>query len=302
MLSKIIQEIKLKYPFVKLEVYETGNKIELQQIEVPPMYQNGGIGHDIIQTLQTYAKSVGKPIVLRPEAETKQKANLFRFYKSLGFVKNAGKKMDYTLSSPTAQTMYWKHESITFKDFVLNEFGEFNTEEIQFTYKNGKYEYNFIIDDLQYSFYFTNKPIKIESQIIVPYQDSYSIAFGVIKEKRGIQGVDYQLTNRGKPFTVYAKIFSAFKKFLDDFEPNGFGFIGSTSAMDVTYNKFYEKYLSSLFMRIDDMQYIKRTYYQKLNPQMKQVVDEYANRLIPSVNAFLAQTKQDKRLERRLGN
>jgi GNAT superfamily N-acetyltransferase len=300
MLSKIIKEIQLKYPFVKLEVYEIGNKIELQQIEVPPMYRNGGIGHDIIQTLQKYAMSVGKPIVLRPEAETRQKASLFRFYKSLGFVKNSGKNMDYTLSSPTGKTMYWKHESTTFKDFVLNEFGEFNTEEVQFTYKNGKYEYNFDINGLQYSFYFTNKPIKIDSQIIVSYQDAYSIAFGVVKERRGIQGMDYTLTNQGKPFSVYTKVFSAFKKFLDDFEPNGFGFIGTTSAMDVTYNKFYERYLSSIFMRLDDMQYIRRSYYQKLNPQMKQLVDDYSKRLLPAVNAFLTQTKQDKRFERRL--
>jgi len=298
MLSKILKEIQLKYPFVQLEVYETGHKIELQKIEVPPMYRNGGIGHDIIQTLQTYAKSVGKPIVLRPEAETRQKANLFRFYDSLGFVKNKGKNADYTLSSPTAKTMYWKHESISFKDFVLNEVGEFNTDDIQFTYNNGRYEYDFNIDDLQYKFYFINKAIKIEQQIIVSFQDSYSIAFAVMRQKGGIQGTDYGLTNKGTPFTVYGKIFSAFKKFVDNFEPNGLTFTGTTAAMDVIYNKFYERYLSPTFMRLDDVQYIKKAYYQKLNPQLKQLVDDHAGRLVPTVNAFLAQTKKDKRFER----
>jgi hypothetical protein len=114
-MEELLNQIREKYPFVKLWAYESPVKIELQQIEVDPEYRGQGIGSEIIRILQNYAKSVGKPIVLRPEAERGRKKDLERFYKDLGFVHNKGKHIDYSLTSPMAKTMYWR-----FKEW-LNE-------------------------------------------------------------------------------------------------------------------------------------------------------------------------------------
>ena len=95
-----------EYPGLKLDAYAAPEKIELQQIEAP--VKGGGIGTAVIQKLQDYARSVDKPIVLRPEPEPRKKEALMRFYKNLGFVVNKGRNKDYTLSSPFALTMYWK--------------------------------------------------------------------------------------------------------------------------------------------------------------------------------------------------
>ena len=50
-------------------------------------------------------------IVVMPEAERGRKSDLERFYRNLGFVRNRGRNMDYTLSSPLAGTMYWRPEA-----------------------------------------------------------------------------------------------------------------------------------------------------------------------------------------------
>lgn len=107
-MEELLQQIRLRYPGVKLWAFESADRIELQQIEVPVDQRDGGIGTEIILLLQNYAKSVGKPIVLRPEPDRGKKAALERFYKRLGFVVNSGRHKDYTLSAPFAKTMYWR--------------------------------------------------------------------------------------------------------------------------------------------------------------------------------------------------
>lgn len=106
-LETIVIDIMSRYPGVRLEAYETGHKIELMQIKIPESDRNQGLGTEIIRNLQDYARSVKKPIVLRPEAEKGHKADLERFYKRLGFISNSGRNIDFTLSSPTSRTMYW---------------------------------------------------------------------------------------------------------------------------------------------------------------------------------------------------
>lgn len=103
--------ITRNHPGVKIHAYETGYKIELMQIVVPRENRGGGVGTEIIRTLQDYARSVGKPIVIRPEAERGRKGDLDRFYRELGFVHNKGRNMDYALSSPMAGTMYWRPDT-----------------------------------------------------------------------------------------------------------------------------------------------------------------------------------------------
>ena len=103
-MESLLDEIREKYPFVKIWAFESSNRIELQKIEIPFEHRGKGIGTDIIKRLQKYAQLVGKPIVLRPEAERGRKKDLERFYKGLGFVNNRGRNMDYSLS----RTMYWR--------------------------------------------------------------------------------------------------------------------------------------------------------------------------------------------------
>lgn len=107
-MESLLNNIREEYPFVKIWAFESSNRIELQQIEIPFEHRGRGIGSEIIKRLQKYAHSVGKPIVLRPKAERGRKRDLERFYKRLGFVDNKGRNMDYTLSSPMSRTMYWR--------------------------------------------------------------------------------------------------------------------------------------------------------------------------------------------------
>lgn len=115
-MEELLNQIRSQFPNVDIDAYESKYHIELMTIKVPTELQNQKIGTHIIQLLQNYAKQQNKPIVLRPQADKGQKANLLRFYKNLGFVQNKGRNIDYTLSSPTAQTMYWK-----FKEWLNNE-------------------------------------------------------------------------------------------------------------------------------------------------------------------------------------
>lgn len=105
-LSSLIDNIKKQYPGIHIEVYENPQKINLSSIIVPQ--KNQGIGTKVVNMIKDYAKKVRKPIVLIPDAEKGKKQALDRFYKNLGFVANKGRKVDYSLSSPFAKTMYWK--------------------------------------------------------------------------------------------------------------------------------------------------------------------------------------------------
>lgn len=106
-LDLLVSYILKRHPGLELSAYETSNKIELTSIEVPEEFRGSGIGTKIVRELQDYARSVAKPIVIRPEAERGRKGDLERFYKSLGFVHNKGRNTNFILSSPTSRTMYW---------------------------------------------------------------------------------------------------------------------------------------------------------------------------------------------------
>lgn len=107
-IDKVLAEIQEKFPFAEVSAYESKYKIELTAIKLPSDRRGAGIGTEIIRAIQNYAVSVGKPIVINPEAEKGRKSDLDRFYKSLGFVANKGKNVDFALSSPLAKTMYWR--------------------------------------------------------------------------------------------------------------------------------------------------------------------------------------------------
>jgi hypothetical protein len=107
-LDALVSEIVSRHPGLRLDAYEAKDKIELMFLELPKESRGMGVGTSVIRELQGYARSVGKPIVLRPEAERGRKDDLDRFYRNLGFVHNRGRNMDFVLSSPTSRTMYWR--------------------------------------------------------------------------------------------------------------------------------------------------------------------------------------------------
>jgi|LakMenE18May11ns_1017448.scaffolds.fasta_scaffold9620617_2 GNAT superfamily N-acetyltransferase len=117
-MDEFLNNLKIKYPTVDVDAYENKFRIELMNLKVAPEHQGQGIGSKVIQELQHYARSQGKPIVLRPEAERGRKKDLERFYKGLGFVDNKGRNIDYSLSSPVAKTMYWRFKE--WVEFVLD--------------------------------------------------------------------------------------------------------------------------------------------------------------------------------------
>lgn len=106
-LEAFLSALRERHPGLRLEAYETKEKIELMSIEVPEGSRGMGVGTEIIRNIQDYARKVGKPIVLRPEAEKGRKGDLDRFYRGLGFVHNRGRNTNFVLSSPTSRTMYW---------------------------------------------------------------------------------------------------------------------------------------------------------------------------------------------------
>lgn len=107
-LDAVVAGIVARHPGLKLDACEAKEKIELMSIEVPKGSRGMGIGTEVVRALQDYARGVGKPIVIRPEAQRGRKGDLDRFYKSLGFVHNRGRNTDFVLSSPTSRTMYWR--------------------------------------------------------------------------------------------------------------------------------------------------------------------------------------------------
>jgi predicted GNAT family acetyltransferase len=127
-LGAVLSKATEKHPGVQISAYENKHNIELMQIKVPEDARGGGIGTEIIKAIQEYARSAGKPIVIRPAAEKGRKGDLERFYKGLGFVHNRGRNVDFTLSSPTASTMYWRpqgHSEHVVRENQLDELESF---------------------------------------------------------------------------------------------------------------------------------------------------------------------------------
>lgn len=108
-LNDLIQRLRNEYPLSKLEAWvPQGHHIELANIEVRPDSRGKGVGSTVIKRIQDFAREKGLPIMLRPMADRGKKEALYRFYRSLGFINNRGRDMDYELSSPFSTTMFWK--------------------------------------------------------------------------------------------------------------------------------------------------------------------------------------------------
>lgn len=108
---------KWKDDGISVTAYARGDDITLSEIRVPKDQRGQGIGTKTMQELLDYAQSNGMRVLLTPSTDfgATSKARLERFYRSFGFVKNAGRNKDFG----TSETMIWtpKDES---KSFMLN--------------------------------------------------------------------------------------------------------------------------------------------------------------------------------------
>jgi len=108
-LDQLVDSLKKEFPQLEdLYAWETDSRIEISAIKVYPDVQGKGVGSEVLNRFKKYAASVGKPIVLAPEAEPRKKAALQRFYKNAGFVNNKGRYQDYSLAKAFASSMYWR--------------------------------------------------------------------------------------------------------------------------------------------------------------------------------------------------
>jgi GNAT superfamily N-acetyltransferase len=106
--QKLIDSLRKQYAGVVLWASEHEAKISISDIKVPKEMRDQGIGSAILAAIKQYAASVGKPIVLSPAPERGKKAALNRFYQRNGFNLNAGKNIDFGLSSSFRKTMVWR--------------------------------------------------------------------------------------------------------------------------------------------------------------------------------------------------
>jgi hypothetical protein len=160
---------------------------------------------------------------------------------------------------------------ISFKQYLL-EFGDINaimSNDIELEKTEDGYEYNFGKHKI-YMMY-------DEMHVLIgkwPMQDAIKI---LDKDHCYLIGLTYDnryaATNAGNEFNVYATVFKAMKKFLEIANPEGIKFSGVSSEMDILYNKFYRKFLSPTFMKIDWENYIKKSVFQTLPEEHKKIIE-----------------------------
>lgn len=101
----MLQEIKARHAPVKMQVTENECGITVDAIIVPADLRRQGRGTAAMMDLQAYARSVGKPIALTPDSIFgTPKSVLVRWYKSLGFRMNTGRRKDFRFQ----ETMIWE--------------------------------------------------------------------------------------------------------------------------------------------------------------------------------------------------
>lgn len=106
--KELEKSLELEYPEIQdLHLYIKSNgSLFIGSIRVKKEHRRKGIGKTIITKIKKFADENNLVISLAPEAEPRYKEKLDRFYKSLGFVANKGRKKDYRLAAPFSRTMY----------------------------------------------------------------------------------------------------------------------------------------------------------------------------------------------------
>lgn len=85
---------------VSLSLSESGGKLTVSKIVVPPEMRNQGIGTEIMSAVTQYADAVGKPVTLTPSTDFGGRSvkTLEAFYKRLGFGSNTGRSKDFSFT------------------------------------------------------------------------------------------------------------------------------------------------------------------------------------------------------------
>lgn len=159
---------------------------------------------------------------------------------------------------------------------------------------NGVYESSFIINNEEYKVTFKPYTMLVASKPGDGFYPSKRIALtennSFLIELKG--PASHSLTNRQVPFTVYKNMLASIKRFIEMKRPAGLIFTGYVMSMDIIYNRFYEKFLKSMYTRIDKENYIRNDVLPKLDYLDSDQADR-ANQFFSK----LKQTKIDRRKE-----
>lgn len=97
-----LSEVQTAWTSVGIEhsIVESRSRISLGKILVPAGQRGRGIGSAAMQMLNEYADFTGQAVLLSPSDEfgATSKSRLQRFYQRIGFLRNAGKHRDFTIS------------------------------------------------------------------------------------------------------------------------------------------------------------------------------------------------------------
>jgi len=111
-LQQLVKSLEEQHPEIQsLSAWESGHEVKLDDITISPSKRGQGIGSIVMRELKRFAASVGKPLVLTPEADRGKKGALDRFYRGHGLIYNRGRNKDYRLGGTFGPTMYWRPDS-----------------------------------------------------------------------------------------------------------------------------------------------------------------------------------------------
>lgn len=156
-----------------------------------------------------------------------------------------------------------------------------NLDDVRLTPTPGKaFYHHFKIDDNDYTVSFSPTSIETAHTGVIT-NNAYEIVF------RGPKL--FSTTNLGRAPTIYAQVVKAIKKLIQTEKPEGFKFHGYDLSQNVMYNAFYNKYLKTLYTRIDLKQYLRNDILEQ-KPQLQQYLEPMINLTNQEFNKY----KQNK--------
>lgn len=203
-LSQQINSIseKWKQQGVDVSLYESDDKIYLQNIIVPKDARKQGVGTAVMEDLVNYADQVGKRIELTVGLKDKyhgttSRGRLVKFYKRFGFVENKGRNKDYTTRESMYREPIVRNESI---DKPLD------FQNIHIDFHNEQHDYILAAIDINMPPIsdYNGTPVGIIEYSI--FQDEIYINNMLVKPERRREGIATQMMNKLKEFNSGLKI------------------------------------------------------------------------------------------------
>ena len=203
-LSQQINSIseKWKQQGVDVSLYESDDKIYLQNIIFPKDARKQGVGTAVMEDLVNYADQVGKRIELTVGLKDKyhgttSRGRLVKFYKRFGFVENKGRNKDYTTRESMYREPIVRNESI---DKPLD------FQNIHIDFHNEQHDYILAAIDINMPPIsdYNGTPVGIIEYSI--FQDEIYINNMLVKPERRREGIATQMMNKLKEFNSGLKI------------------------------------------------------------------------------------------------